>query len=275
MNLRDEFKQTLKNHQLTPKKYMGQNFLISKKVYEKILETANISKKDEILEVGGGIGYLTILLAKRAKRVLSIEKDKDLFKILEEKTKKHKNIVAIKGDIRYFNPLNYGFKKRKYKVVANLPYYLTSFFLRNFLEKYPPEIMVLLVQKEVAERITTKEKENLLSLSIKFFSEPEIISIVSKESFWPKPKVDSAILKLKIKPKPPIKKQGLFFQVLHIGFSSPRKKLINNLLRLADKESIKDIFQKANLPLNSRPENLSFEDWICLTKNLDSAKMKK
>lgn len=275
MSLKKEFQKNLKDYQVSPKKYMGQNFLISERIYRKIVEAANLSKKDEVLEVGGGIGYLTNLLAQKAKRVLSVEKDKSLSKILKETTKENKNVKIIEGDIRYFNPLEYGLKKRKYKIVANLPYYLTSFFLRTFLEKYPPKSMVLLVQKEVAERIVAKnKKESLLSLSVKFFSLPKVISLVKKENFWPKPKVDSAILELKIKKKTLVNPKD-FFSLLKIGFSSPRKKLIKNLSRKFKREKIEKIFQELNIPSKSRAEDLSLENWISLTKILSSDKIKK
>lgn len=283
MSLKSEIKKDLEKYNISPKKYLGQNFLISPWVYKKILTTSDLSPDDEVLEVGAGLGCLTLLLSQRCKKVIAIEKDKEMFKILVEKTRARKNIVCILADARKFNPEKYGLKIKKYKIVANLPYYLTSFFLRIFLERYPPKEMILLIQKEVAKKIiAANKKESLLSLSVKFFAQPQIVTFIGKENFWPQPKIDSALVRLKIREEPLLEnnEKKLFFKIIHAGFSSPRKKIKNNLsrildTRILDKRTLDKILKEANISPNSRSEDVPLKSWISFTKFFSSAKIKK
>jgi len=160
-------------------------------------------------------------------------------------------------------------------VVANIPYYLTSPLIRKFLEeKNPPQEMVLMLQKEVAQRICSKPPDmNLLAVSVQFYAEPKIISYVSKNCFWPAPKIDSAIIKIIPKIKKQIK-NDLFFKVVKAGFSQPRKQLVNNLsktLKLTKEQTIA-LLIKNNIKPNQRAETLSIEDWIKLTNSFLSTK---
>jgi 16S rRNA (adenine1518-N6/adenine1519-N6)-dimethyltransferase len=265
-------KEILKKYRIFPSKKLGQSFLIDKKVLKKIVEAAELSKNDTVLEIGPGIGNLTIELAKRVKKVIAVEKDKRMIEILKEGLKEERidNVKIINEDILKFLP---SFKsKTPYKVVANIPYYLTSRLIRNLLEaKRGPKLIVLMVQKEVAQRICAKPpKMNLLAVSVQFFAKPEIVSFVLKKSFWPRPKVDSAIIKIKplIDGDRELINAELFFKVVKAGFLHPRKQIINNLsegLKI-EKEKIKNWLLENGIQPEQRAETLSIEDWIKLGK---------
>jgi 16S rRNA (adenine1518-N6/adenine1519-N6)-dimethyltransferase len=226
-------KQILKYYRIYPRKRLGQNFLIDKRVLKKIVETAELSPKDVVLEIGPGIGNLTIELAKKVKKLIAVEKDQRVIEILKERLRKEKikNVKIFKEDILKF--LNSFEPKFLYKVVANIPFYLTSRLIRKLLEmEKKPTLIVLVVQKEVAQRICAKPpKMNPLAISVQFYAKAEIISFVSKNSFWPKPKVDCAIIKIEplINADRKLINADLFFKVVKAGFSHPRKQIINNL----------------------------------------------
>jgi 16S rRNA (adenine1518-N6/adenine1519-N6)-dimethyltransferase len=265
-----QIKTLLKKYGVFPSKKLGQNFLINKNFLRKIAEIAEI-EGESVLEIGAGIGNLTEKLVKRAKKVLVVEKDKRMIRILKEKFKNFRNVEIIEGDIR--DCLEKLSKKLKnFKIVANIPYYLTSNLLRRIfeLENKPKEI-ILMVQKEVAQRIVAKAPEmNLLAISVQLEAKPKIICYVSRNCFWPKPKVDSAIIKISsIKSQMSKPEKDLFFKIVKSGFSHPRKKLINNFskkLKL-DKEKIKKWLIQNKISLNVRAENLSLKDWLNLTKS--------
>lgn len=248
-----------------PKKKLGQHFLISKRDIKKILEEAKLKKEDVVLEVGAGMGNLTIPLAKKCKKVIAVEKDEKLVEILKENLKDFKNVEIVEGDILKFDIKKYNLKKFEYKILGNLPYYLSSHFLRIFLEKYPPKEMVILIQKELAEKIIAKDgKESIISLSVKFFAKPKILGIIKKELFWPKPKVDSILLKLKVKRNLPKIEKEDFFRIIKAGFFPKRKKLFSNLSKnlKIEKETLKKIFKKLNINFLERAEKISLDQWI-------------
>ncbi|GAG55517.1 unnamed protein product [marine sediment metagenome] len=273
-------KEILKKQGIQPSKRLGQNFLINKKVLFKIISSADITKKDIILEIGPGLGTLTLEIAKKAKKVITVEKDPKMIEILKETLKNFKNVKIIQGDILKYNfqsIFNFQFSK-KYKIVANLPYYIVSPVIRKFLEsKYPPKEMFLMVQKEVAQRICAKPpKMSILAVAVQFYAEPKILFKGSKGSFWPQPKVDSAFLKIKPFSKPKEVNPDLFFKIVKAGFSHPRKQLANNLskglalsppngLKL-DKEQIKTLLLDIGIEPSIRAEVLTIDNWIKLTK---------
>lgn len=250
---------------------LGQHFLIDLKVLEKIVKEANIKKIDTILEVGPGLGVLTEKLLQKASKVLVVEKDKDMVSFLRQNFKNSKNIFIYHGDILKFNiEKNI---KGKYKVVANIPYYLTSRLIRNFLErKNKPQKIVLMVQKEVAERIIARpNKENLLSISVKFYGKPRIIAVVPSASFYPKPKVESAIIEIaEIKNRYRDINEREFFRLIKIGFASPRKKLANNLSVgfKKNKNEVETILKNAKLDINTRAEDLTINNWLLILKEM-------
>lgn len=273
MSLKKELKESLEKYNLSPKKYMGQSFLIEKGILKKIIDSAELKKKDVILEVGAGLGVLTKELTKKTKKVFSIEKDKKLAEILQKELKKNKinNVKVINQDILKLE--NSKLKIKNYKIVANLPYYITSPIIRKFLENdNSPSLMVLMVQKEVAKKICQKPPNmSLLSVAVQIYATPKIVKIVKKDSFWPKPKVDSAILQ--IKPWTSFDKRqinaDMFFKIVKAGFSSPRKQLKNNLKKVFGKDT-KNILEKIGINSNRRAETLSIKEWTLLA-NLTAA----
>lgn len=249
---------------------LGQNFLVNENIAKQIAETAYIQDAN-ILEIGPGKGILTGYLAESAGKLLAVEIDKNLAHSL---SKKIRNIQLVEGDILKLNLPELIEKNdfQNYKVVANLPYYITSKIIRLFLEtKYPPTEMTLMVQKEVGERIIALDgKESLLSVSIKFYAEPEILFDVPRENFQPVPEVDSVVIRIKRKDKTPDVDTKKFFVIVRAGFASKRKTLENNLsagLTISKIEAA-EIIKKTRLEREVRAEKLSLENWIDLYGNL-------
>jgi 16S rRNA (adenine1518-N6/adenine1519-N6)-dimethyltransferase len=281
-----------KNYIIKPKRSLGQNFLVDKNALEKIIKAANLSSLDNVLEIGPGTGLLTNELVKNAKRVIMVEKDERLanliasnfkFKILNSglisNTKEYSLKIGqgvISGDFLDINlpKLIEDNNFQNYKVVANIPYYITGQILRLLLEvEYSPKLLVLMLQKEVAQRICAKPgKMSILSVSVQYYGFPEIISHIPRESFNPAPEVDSAIVR--IVPKKNMtalrKKRRKFFRLVKMGFSSPRKTLSNNLsagLKI-DRKMLEEAFLKINLETKVRAQELSIEDWKGLLAQL-------
>jgi len=288
MNLASQVivKDLLRKYNIRPFKGFGQNFLISENILKKIVEAANVVPKDIVLEIGPGIGTLTIELAKKAKKVIAVEKDKEMVQILKETLVDFKNVEVIEGDALKLNPKNYKLRTKNYKLIANLPYNITSPVIRKFLEsKNPPKEMILMVQKEVAQRICAKPPNmtrstgsgssragrgmNLLAVSVQFYSEPKILFYVSKNNFWPRPKVDGAIIRLKIENRKWKVDKDLFFKIARAGFSQPRKQILNNLSKVLklDKEKTKYWLKGNNIAYSQRAETLAIKDWLKLTKD--------
>jgi len=270
-------KELLKVQKTTPKDRLGQNFLLEKRVASKMLVAAELSLKDTVLEIGPGIGTLTQELAKSAKQIAAVEKDPAMVEILKETTKDLKNIQIVQGDILKLNLTELSYpqlneiKDGKYKVVANLPYYITSPVVRMFLEtENKPGLIVLMVQKEVAQRICAKPPDmSLLAVSVQFYAEVKIVSFVRKGAFWPRPKVDSAIIKIVPNKERPEISPARFFHVVKAGFKQARKQLGNNFtqgLRLSREETETWLNQTGIQP-TQRAETLSLENWVALTKS--------
>lgn len=275
-----EIQKILKKYGIRPSKRLGQNFLVDKRVLNKIIATAELKLDDIVLEVGPGIGNLTLELAKRVKKVIAIEKDSRMVEVLEKVLDEQgiKNVQIIQADVLKiknwkFNK-NLKLKIKNFKVVANLPYYIVSPTIRKFLEidEVKPRQLVLMVQKEVAQRICAKPPDmNLLAVSVRFYATPKIISYVSKKCFFPQPKVDSAILRIAplINADRKLINADLFFKIVRAGFSHPRKQILNNLsegLKLNKTEIITWLL-KNNIQPSQRAETLSIEDWLRLAKN--------
>ncbi len=247
-------------------KSLGQNFLLNPSLTKKIVKLSGLEKKDIVLEVGPGTGSLTKEIAQSCQKVIAVEKDPRLINVLKKTLKDFKNISIINKDI-----LDYKIEEKNYKVIANLPFYIANLIIRNFLtSKNPPSKMVLIVQKEVAQRICQNPpKMNILALSVQSLGVPKILSYISKKSFSPAPKVYGAILEII-----PAKKNinyDLFFKLVKAGFAHPRKQLAKNLksvLKL-DKEKINYWLMKNNINPKIRAEGLSLKDWINLTENYE------
>jgi len=273
----DTIKNFFRENNISPSRDRGQNFLVDEKVLEKIIESANLKKDDVVLEIGAGFGTLTERLAQKAGKVITVESDRGILPILRRNLENYKNVEIIEKDV--LSVVNYESRimNYEYKIIANLPYQITSAVLRKFLENEPrPNEMMVMVQKEVAERICAISGEmSILAVSVQFFGQPEIIQIVPRSSFYPAPEVDSAILRIsriKNESETNLKRIDVkdFFRVVKVGFSARRKQLHNNLangLRLKSEEA-KNILLDLGLDIQVRAQDLSVDDWINLGNKL-------
>lgn len=261
------------------KKSLGQNFLKSLPALAMMCSAGEINNKDLILEIGPGKGALTSKLLLEAGKVLAIEKDKDLFEFLKEKFVKeikNKKLELVRGDILEFNPTTYYLLPATYKVIANIPYNITGSIFKKFLSnETQPQTMVLLVQKEVAERIVARDnKESILSLSVKAYGNPKYMMKVHKRFFSPAPKVDSAIISINNISRNNFKtknEENNFFNVIKTGFAHKRKVLRKNLEILQKKSNqIDNIFEKLNINPKSRAEDIKLEIWLEISRCLST-----
>lgn len=266
-------KNILKQYNVKASKGLGQHFLIDKRAISKFLKAADVNSEEVVLEIGPGTGILTRELAKKAKKVIAVEKDPKMVEILKETLVGINNVEIVNQDILKFDT-KYKIQNTKYKVIGNLPFYLTSPVIRKFLEvvEVKPIQLVFMVQKEVGQRIAARPpKMSILAVSVQVYAKPEIISYIRKSSFWPKPKVDSAIIR--ITPSKRVYRFNLnsFFLLVKAGFSHPRKQLINNLsksLKLSRAE-VESGLEKNGINPFQRAETLTVEDWLNLTKTLN------
>jgi 16S rRNA (adenine1518-N6/adenine1519-N6)-dimethyltransferase len=248
------------------KKSLGQNFLHKESILKQIVSLGEVTEDDTVLEVGPGLGALTEKILEKSKKVIAIEKDDDLIPVLNSKFADHiknESLNIINGDV-----LNIDISKlniKDYKIIANIPYYITGEIIRFFLEnKIKPKTIVFLVQREVAKRITDKEKESILSLSVKLYGNPKYEETVSKRYFKPIPKVDSAILSIKdIKSKLKSKNDEiLFFKIIKEAFKSKRKQTLNNLESIFNRRVLESFFEEKNIRKDIRSEDIKMEIWI-------------
>ena len=257
----------LRRYHLRPQKSLGQNFLADHNALLKIVRDAEVSASDHILEIGAGLGGLTRLLALHAKAVTAIEIDQDLFPALKAVTQPFKNVRLVQGDILEIKPEDL-FLGGGYKVVANIPYYITSAVIRHLLEtEVRPERIVLTIQREVAERIVNKdEKMSLLSLSVQVYGEAHVASHIPAACFYPQPQVDSSVLIIDVyeEPRVPEDQMRLLFRLAHAAFNQKRK-MLRSSLRSVLAGSTSSTLEDAGIDPRRRPETLSLEDWIRLT----------
>lgn len=247
-----------------PKKSLGQNFLTNPRIVEKIIETADLTGSETVIEVGPGFGILTEELLKHAKKVIAIEKDARLFEILQEKFKNQ--IDSGKLELIHADALKFPPPKEPYAWIANIPYSITSPLLDHFIRENPenlPQRAVLLVQKEVAQKLCAKHpKMNVLALHVQTFGNPEIIADVSRANFKPAPKVDSAIIRIEFPKTPKIPELKTkadyekYFSLIHKAFSQKRKMLRRTLPP--------ELLKKAGITETRRPETLSLKEWTGL-----------
>ena len=255
------------------KKYLGQHFLTSEKIVGDIVAAADIGHKDTVLEIGPGKGVLTSALLSRAGHVIAVEKDKDLMPFLKEKFSQElldKRLTLIEGDMLSLQLRDV--IQRPYKVVANIPYYITGALFKLFLESdLQPTGITFLVQKEVAHRVVARDgKESILSMSVKVYGAPKYVEKVPARYFKPAPNVDSAILVVRDISKQHFKhvSEEAFFACIKTGFLHKRKLLINNLEVLYPKAVLTSKFLSCSVPLDARAENLTLEHWLCLAGNV-------
>lgn len=257
--------------EIKPAHNKGQNFLINEKIYDDIVKAADISSGDIIIEVGPGLGFLTAKLAARAKQVVAVELDEKLAGYLQVGIDSQgvDNVAVINENILDFNLQEYFSRQGwplKYKIVANLPYNISSVFLRRFLtSQHKPEVLVLMLQKEVVERIAaTPPDMSVLALSVQYYAAPQIIREVKAGNFWPEPKVDSAVIRIDVKNQSfDAQTDKLFFRLVKMGFSSKRKMLKNNLAAglHINTQDIAAVLLKTGIKATTRAEDLLLEDW--------------
>ena len=257
----------LRQYGIRPQKSLGQNFLADHNALLKIVRDAEIGPVDAVLEIGAGLGSLTRLLATNACSVTAIEIDRALFPVLEAVTASCENVRLIEGDILKI-PMETLFDSDGYKVVANIPYYITSAVIRHLLEaRVRPNRLVLTMQQEVAERILSRdEKMSLLSLSVQVYGKARVASRIPAACFIPEPKVDSSVLIVDVYPEPKLSGEGLdlLFTLAHAAFNQKRKMLRNSLQSVlgGDSQAVSDKLIRAGIDPQVRPENLVLDEWI-------------
>lgn len=264
------------------KKSMGQNFLKSEQALRMMCQSGNINEEDIILEIGPGKGALTSKLLENGKKIIAIEKDHDLVVFLQEKFKNEilkKKLKLLEGDILSFDPKTYELKDKEYKVIANIPYNITGAIIKRFLsEVAQPKTMILLVQKEVADRIVARAhnrdnqgKESILSLSVKAYGTPKYIMKIGKRFFSPSPKVDSAIIAITDISKKNFNSEiseKYFFNIIKTAFAHKRKMLRKNLEEVScapykqiTPSIIEMMFGELKINSKTRAEDLNIETW--------------
>ena len=277
-SLLSQTRRLLRQFDLQARKSLGQHFLIDRDVLELIVTTAELTPADTVVEIGPGLGVLTGELARETGMVVAVELDGKLASVLKERMSSCQNVAVLNRDILKVEPVSLLEEVSppdtggpfKYKVVANLPYYITSAVLRHFLEaKIRPDIMVVMVQKEVAEAIAARPGGmSLLSVSVQFYGQPKIISYVPARCFYPAPEVDSAILRVDRYTEPPVAvdDEAGFFELVRAGFSAPRKQMANSLALGLNwsKGEVITLLEKAGILPQRRAETLALDEWARL-----------
>mgnify|MGYP003294970874 CR=1 FL=1 len=284
MNTLAKTRSIMSKFDIRANKRYGQNFLIDDNVLENIVNASNVTEEDLVIEIGPGLGNLTEYLLDRAKYVLLVEIDPKMIEVLNHRFNDRKNFTLINNDILQVNidemvekiKEEKGLEFRKVKVVANLPYYITTPIIFKLLEdeNIISDITVM-VQKEVAERMVAapKSKEfGILTLMVKYFSEANIEIVVPNSSFIPEPGVTSAVISLEKKRNYDVKNEKVFFELIHKAFAQRRKKMTNSLVATKfnnmSKEEIEELFTRCNLSTNTRAEELEIEDFINIVNNI-------
>ena len=256
------------------KKSLGQHFLNSDYVPKKMCNAAELERGDIVLEIGPGTGALTKEILVRGARVIALEADLRAIESLNETFAVEiaaGELTIHHHDARSINPTDFGLKHQQYKVVANIPYYISGLLFRTMLEtSCQPNTLVFLVQKEVASRIAKDKKESLLSLSIKCYGNPSYIGTIARGHFTPPPKVDSAIVAVQGISKSAFNNMSetAFFTLLHLGFGQKRKQLLSNLSKSYSRDQLETIFKQIGLTLNIRAEDVSLTNWLSLAEKL-------
>ncbi|QZY55355.1 16S rRNA (adenine(1518)-N(6)/adenine(1519)-N(6))-dimethyltransferase RsmA [Crassaminicella profunda] len=273
-------KEIVNKHGFKFSKSLGQNFLIDENILYKIVDGAEVDKEDIVIEVGPGIGTLTQVLAERAKKVIAIEIDKTLLPILSETLGNKDNVEVINEDVLKLDIHKLIEEKcegKAVKVIANLPYYVTTPIIMKFLEeKVPLKNMVVMIQKEVADRMQAKPKTKdygSLSIAVQYYCDPEIITKVPRSVFIPQPKVESTVIRLTVlkEPKVNVKNEKTLFAVVRAAFGKRRKTLLNALSNSplnVDKEVLKKVLEHSEIEANRRGETLTIEEFARISETL-------
>lgn len=275
MNLREETEFILKKYGLRANKKLGQNFLINEEIINQIIEKADVNKNDTIIEIGPGLGSLTAKLLENANKVIAIELDSNMSNILKERFCLYDNFELIENDVLKVNLNEIIEKYESVKVVANLPYYITTPIIMKLLEeRLKLKSITVMVQKEVGERfcaVPNSKEYGAITISINYYTKPEIIIDVPKENFEPMPEVDSCVIKLDVRNVPPVelKNEKDFFNLIKAGFSQRRKTINNSLASMGiSKEKIKNVLEKLDIDSKLRAENLTMEQFADISNNM-------
>ena len=258
------------------KKSLGQNFLIDKNFVDKIVDSADIENQN-VLEIGPGIGTITYEMAKVAKKVVAVEIDQNLIPILDQNLEEFSNTLVINEDILKVDLkklVEKEFDGESFKVVSNLPYYITTPIIEMLItSNLPCTDMTIMVQKEVGQRMLADENDkeySSLSVFVKFYSETKFLVNLPKSVFMPQPKIDSTILNLRLRLYDDKVNQKLLFKLVRAGFNKRRKTILNSLSDVASKDDLRLVFAKLDLKENLRAENLSLDDYIKLANELEN-----
>jgi 16S rRNA (adenine1518-N6/adenine1519-N6)-dimethyltransferase len=260
-------KRILGRYGLQAKKSLGQNFIYDEQILARIVDALELQPGDETLEIGPGLGSLTRHLAGQARRVVAVEIDDRLIPLLMAQLGQEKHVEVVQADILQVDPGRY-FEGR-YKAVGNVPYYITGAILRHLLSAAKrPEITVITVQKEVAERIVAQPGDmSLLSVTVQFYAQAEKLFAIKAGAFWPRPEVDSAVVRLLDRPLAmvPAEEQEAFFNLVKLGFSQKRKQLQKNLRALGlPRNELRGAFARAGIEGRRRAQTLSLDEWRAL-----------
>ena len=275
MGLYEENRQMMKKYGIAPKKKFGQNFLIDESVLENIVENAEITMNDFVIEIGPGLGNLTKRLCEKAGHVVVIEIDKEMVEILKAEYSYIHNLEIIEADVMKIDLKEVVAKAngKNVKVVANLPYYITTPILMKLLEEEPGlDLIEIMVQKEVADRICaepTGRDFGAITVAVNYYAEPRYMETVPSNAFLPPPAVDSAVMRLDILKKPKVQvDKKLFFEIVKASFAMKRKTLLNSLgsagIRGINKEKLAKILEDLEIDLNCRAERLSLENFAAI-----------
>lgn len=272
MNIFEETKFLMKKYNVHPNKKLGQNFLFDENALNKIAES--VTENDTVIEIGPGLGTLTAILAKKAKKVIAVEIDQQMIRILNDRFKLYNNVQILNEDILH---VNIDEIDPEAKIVANLPYYITTSIVTKILNTKIKDITIL-IQKEVAERICAKpgtKKAGAITYFVNYYAEPYIVGNVSKEAFIPSPEVESSIVKLKIREQKSVKvnNEELLFEIIRANFNQRRKTILNSLASIIDKEKLKNILKDVNIKENIRGESLTLEEFASISNKINEIKI--
>ena len=274
MNIFEETKYIMNKYDVHPNKRLGQNFLFDEQSLQTIAQ--DVTKEDTVIEIGPGLGTLTAILAEKANKVIAVELDAKMVKILEERFKLYNNVQIIQDDILHVDIDKIA---PKAKVVANLPYYITTSIITKLLNTNIKDITIL-IQKEVAERICAEpgtKKAGAVTYYVKYYADSKIIANVPKEYFIPSPEVESSIVKITKKDEKAVKvnNEKLFFDIIKTNFTQRRKTILNSLSSIIDKEVLKNILKECKIEENTGGENLSLEQFAEITNLFDKSNKEK
>ncbi len=268
MNIFEETKFIMNKYDVHPNKRLGQNFLFDEQSLQTI--ASEVTSEDTVIEIGPGLGTLTAILAEKASKVIAVELDSNMVQILEDRFKLYNNVQIIQDDILYVDIDKIA---PKAKIVANLPYYITTSIITKLLNTNIKDITIL-IQKEVAERICAEpgtKKAGAITYYVKYYADSKIVANVPKECFIPSPEVESAVVKITKRNEKAVKvnNEKLLFDIIKTNFTQRRKTILNSLSSIIDKEVLKNILKECKIEEVERGENLSLEQFAMIANLFD------